>query len=213
MKNRICFLAAALAVFPLALNFIDVMMNLNGTVVHILTRYASVIFFAFILAVSEFASKADIPRAVKNAAAWVISVAIILNLHNYYIKSNNIYMKFHLAQSQQYAWSARLIARLEAADGYSEEAPVIFIGAPSARFTVAEPFSDLNYMSFGDFLPPTYSYPTYLNYYMGFLNPVSQNEDFASIEPSVQEILNETPVYPEKDSIKVIDGKIYVKFK
>jgi hypothetical protein len=48
---------------------------------------------------------------------------------------------------------------------------------------------------------------------LGFANSFSRIDNFASIDPSLKEIIDEMAIYPADNSIKTLGGKIYVKFR
>ena len=214
---KIIFLIILLLLFPLACNF-PYLMGSPNTWVHMLMKFSNVMFFVFILKILDLSENIRYNRKILNytlnLSKWFLLIIVILGIHNYYIIDNNTYLREYMAYEQGYAYSNRLILRIEDLDSYTIDSKILFIEKPNSKFTMNSEFSGTNSINiYGyDILTMDY-YKNFLKYFMGFPNSFVSLSTAKKTAPDIEKEITKMPLYPSQGSIQMIEDIIVVKFR
>ena len=132
-----------------------------------------------------------------------------------YLYNNNVaYMKENFLQEQAISYYTVLISEIKEADGYADDLPVAYIGerniADKSIITWPQ-FERVQITGYkGDIsdLLNNYAWRIYVGRHCGFYPEVLENT--TEIERLTE--VKEMPCYPDKGSIKVVNGVVVVKF-
>ena len=220
-KLNLIFYLLLIITLPISCNLIYIMST--SYTPHILMIYSFVMIFITLLSLFEMSCDAMANQTsslrFKNLSfatfTWGISFLFVLLIFNYSILSNQAYFKLYLTYEQSYAYSNRLLSRIENIDGFSSDCHVYFIGQPSMQVDdiVATPAVN-NLTGIISDISASYSYHLFLEYYLGnrtLITPTyfepPESDDFL-----LEFNLEDMPTYPDDDSIKKIGRNIVVKF-
>lgn len=203
------FVLLAILLFPLAINFIIVMVP--KSIIYALMQYGSIWIFISIII---FFSIIDInSKTIKKA------LFILLCLSFAFVGANNIgfdnkcFLKAGLIQQRLVANYTTLITRIKSVKGYNEKMCVSFVNI--------EHFSDLTLKDTESFVINNSIFGSSTS--MFFLESYNYQEQIAVLtgfspeykDPNVyignKEVMK-MPAYPDDGSIKVIDNTVIVKF-
>lgn len=161
-------------------------------------------------------------------ATAVTSVLLIALLcWNFMITANHNYLRMDLTLKQSYAFSVRLIERIEDTPGYTTEIPIVFIGAPTIDQDNREFYDylwgDGSIQLTGSLSPnnllgySAYAYSPYqhfLSQYLGWDHKIYRAySPYNEKVKDVAAVAKELEVYPAVHSTKAVDGFLYVRFK
>lgn len=207
---RILFLAVFLLLLPAGLNVIALIVP--DTLLYALTSMQMVLVIPFFFACMEKEGK--IPETL---AQWVGTVAVLILIVTYYFADVLSYRALQETYDQALYGANRILDRMETAEGYQKDMPVVFAGW----------FNDMNY-------PQDQSF---WEYSLGFLvtNRTAHGDYYANTEsirrfylqfpgiylnmapPALYSAVIETDtfrdmgIFPAADSVQIIDGVMVVK--
>lgn len=100
-------------------------------------------------------------------------------------------------------------------DGYTTDTKVVMLGNPDSRtdFTKLIDTRDTEPFIIANHLTRLYSFKYYPERFLGLDNPISDVDEITDKLEPLRATIEEMPLYPAKDSIQMIDGTIYIKFK
>lgn len=206
-KNKAIQYALIFAVYPFAAYFIYFMVDVSE--IHGLMTFGEV--FTFILAawiIEKTLKKNIIEFYLKKIGMILLGIILFLNIRF----SNICYLKAEMLQSQAISYYTTLSMQIKNTDGYADEIPVVYINEYNKN---ENSVCGINYLFDNITLPPyepnsiinDYAWKETMAQWCGF-SPVIGN---ISIYDGNEEVAN-MPCYPDKGSIKYIDGQIVVKF-
>lgn len=220
-RNKAMLLLMVLAIFlyPLATNIVYMM---NAEDVYINMVYALVLLPVGVIALIEVMgipstkdAKTNRVHAFKNIAVWFTAVTFAIAIYSNFIIANKGYFRLHLVYEQGYAYSVTVMTRIQSIEGYSEDKTILMVGTPK------KPNPDPNYFLYelnplrvtDPFIPETYSYPRFLQSFLGVSQPVflvqSGQLDKYGLDVDVTK---DMATYPNNNSIKVEGDYILVCF-
>lgn len=206
--NVILFVIAY-AVMPIAVNLVYLMSTDDKFSIHTLMRFATVFVILTPAVFMEATSSKEKDRGLSICAVLLTVITFC------YIYSNNVaYMKMNLVQTEMTSFFTVLESRISQVENFSDETPVVFYG----EFKIEDKnLYDMNEM-YGDTVILGYEYNArdlinreswkrYMAYHTGFAPniidapaDILETDEFANLK-----------VYPDADSIKVINGILVVK--
>ena len=152
----------------------------------------------------------------KIAYCGILGVGIIAWI--YTVETNMAYLCAHVAYEETYAYTNRVLLKVELQEGFSANDKVYFIGMPNWDYTkmgvewMKEPvfstFTGLpkNLVKWG-------TYPLFCNKYMGFQQQISNLTAESSEQMGYTDLINTMSIYPNDGSIiRTEEGCILVKF-
>lgn len=204
-------------IYPLAGGLIYVMVPKGF--VHIHMMYGLVFLLIAPIALMEYSrpvlQEGSKTRVFHVMGSWVILLTMALTAYSYGITDNNAYLKADLGMRQCEAYSNRLLARVESAEGYEPGMPVVLVGS-TQREAALSPTPELDasdlvgIFNMGD-LRTFYTYGHFLRYYLGFSQPVyAGNSELARSLADTARV-QAMPLYPLAGSVQVMDGRVVVK--
>ena len=190
-----------------------------GGVVHDLMMYAYIVPLLAALAANERAwnlALADEGKQIgkkTRAAACVLPLAVLTLLFDRGIYANQIYLKKDLEYDTTLSVMTRVVDRIEQVEGYIPgETPVEFLGdIQRSQLAMTRPaFAHLgsltgteeNYaITYGD------TFWMYLEDVMGY--PIKRFRETKNEEQ--ERVTDDMPCFPDKDSVQMVDGVVFVK--
>ncbi len=145
---------------------------------------------------------------------WTVLAAALILILNYAVTDNIAYSNLQKKYEKTYAYCLRLVDRMEQTEGYYTGMPVAMIGVqnrknlPQTDITEAVTGNIIG-MS-GDYLIYTdTNYQAFLKNYLGVTIELVPDEEMERIYTTEEyQALNS---FPEENSMKVVDGVLYIK--
>ncbi len=136
------------------------------------------------------------------------SLAVILGV-NIYI-SNVCYLNLHLRYENSYAFYTALLAQIQQMPEFQAGTQLAVVGDYDHPDFYAEKFPFQGELTgIKGFLPDSYSYGSFLRYYIGLSIPIAPDETIAHIQQTEQ--FQDMPVYPYYGSTAVFGDTIVIK--
>lgn len=135
--------------------------------------------------------------------------ALLAGIFSYVHLANAEYFAMQLTYEQAKSYYTIVAMQIKELDGYSADMPVSFVGYDdiSDESLYKNQIMEVFKMSGRDeVLAQTYNIGAFMKYYCGF------EAEFFDIDVTEHEEISTMPIYPEKGSIKIIDGNVVVKF-
>lgn len=220
--HKIITLLLLVTILPLATNIIYVMCW--NTSVHLLMVYGLVSIFAWIIGLLDIFESEEQNRKngnrvfqlAQSLSCWVLTITLVVSIYNNIYVTNRSYFKLHMVYEQGYAYTNRLIGRIEGMESYNKGCEVLFIGFPDTKteFSYELQDQDLSKMlGVIDSIPNTYTYDLFSQIYMGFDASIQLIRHAEEIDDLVmKELLTTMPDYPSAGSIIANENQIIVKF-
>ena len=192
---------------PVASNLIQLITS--GVSYHLLMRYQWVLYLILPIAfISRYRDKKDA------WADWCVLACAIVLLINYAVTDNIAYSNLQKRYEKTYAYCVRLLDRIEQTPGYYQGIPVAMIGVVGEE---SYPLTDItqdvtsNMIGMnGDVLLYTgNNYELFIQNYLGATLNILPAEVMEEIYYS--EEYRKMDSFPGADSVKLVDGIIYVK--
>ena len=182
-----------------------------GVTYHLLMRYQWVLY---LIGLTAFASRQA--SGVKKGAVleWIVTVAVFVLVFFYGVADNIGYTNLQRRYEKTFAYCVRLLDRIEQTEGYYQGIPIAMVGvvgdeqfpATDVTLSATSGMTGLN----GDFLLYTgENYRAFMEHYLGatlnILPPEAMSEMYYSEEYMKMDS------FPGEDSIRIIDGIMYIK--
>lgn len=204
-------LLALLAVgLPIATNIILVVSP--DVTYHVLMRYQWVLYPILLIA---FVDRYGITSKKDHWKEWGILLTAGILLWNFTLTDNIAYSNIQKKYEKTYSYCVRLLDRIEQTPGYYQGIPVAMIGVvgdesyPVTDIT-GKVTSGLIGMNGDHLLYRSDNYELFMQHYLGAtLNMLPAGEITAQMYES--EIYREMESFPAADSIRIIDGIMYIK--
>lgn len=206
---------------PFATNLIKLISA--GVTYHLLMRYQWVLYLIIPIAfVSRYGKKTDAEQEAADRKKadcgillqWSAMLAAVVLILNYAVTDNIAYSNLQKRYEKTYAYCIRLLDRIEQTPGYYQGIPVAMIGVvgdesyPATDITgdVTGSMIGMN----GDVLLYTgANYDAFIRNYLGASLNILPTEVMEEIYYS--EEYRQMDSFPGADSIKIVDGVLYVK--
>lgn len=200
-------LVALVVILPIATNVILVI--LPNVSYHTLMRYQYVVYLLVMVAfVQKYLSfKEQIAGVILSAAATVL-------IFNYVVTDNIAYSNLEKKYEKTYAYCVRLADRMEQTEGYYQGIPIAMIGVVSDKeYPLTDVTGDVTSKLLGitgdTLLYTGENYKAFFANYLGISIHLIPIEDMTDIYNSKE--YWEMDSFPAKDSMKVVDGILYIK--
>lgn len=202
-------MVVALAAFPVATNVILVV-SPNVTY-HLLMRYQWILY---LIGMTSFVSRNVDRRRVGRILEGAAVLAAVMLVFFYAVTDNIAYSNLQKRYEKTYAYCIRLLDRIEQTPGYYQGIPIAMIGVvgdeqyPATDITlpVTAGMIGLN----GDSLLYTgVNYREFMKHYLGATLNILPAEAMADMYYSEEYISMDS--FPGADSIRIIDGIMYIK--
>lgn len=200
------FVIGLFFIFPLAVNLVYLMSTSEYYSVHTLMRYATAFVFILPLVLIE-----DDRNVLTNIAEILVAALAVC----YIFADNAAYTKMDLVQEEMNAYFAVLESRITGTEGFNDEFPIVFVGEGKIEDNnltrLSETYDKTQILGYeynaGDLINKE-SWLRYMRIHAGFEPEVAEmTEDI--LESGDYWMMG---TYPNDNSIKVINGRIVVKF-
>lgn len=221
--GKIAAIVFILIVFPIAINIMYIMSWEAGVMLRM--AYPYTVCFIFPLILIDFLSKNEYDILEKETSlnkkglvyysSWVLTITSIFAVYNNIYVTNKTYFKVGITNQSSHAYGNRIMTRLEMTPGYNTKDKVVFVGNPDSRtsFTKEYDTDDIKPFVIANHLTRLYSFKYYPVRFLGFPNVIHDYETYSEVPKKDLEEVKNLGIYPSSDSIKKINGVIYVKFK
>lgn len=229
-KVRFLLMTLLLLVLPLGAGSIFIMVPSN---IHMLMIYGYISLLILPLVLVEYLQKimgentkekTTVRRGIMVLEGVVLCMATVLVL-NYAVLTNQAYFQLNQTYEQTYAYSNRLISRIEQTEGFSKDKKIVLIGKPDVNTNKTMSYAVKNgnrnplkeqlakFTGLVDTYTEVANYYKFLKHYLGVEQEIIVISKREQLEEIGFEIIPENFAnYPEKDSIKIVDDKVIVKF-
>ena len=194
---------------PICLNIIDILVMENS--MYALTTVQMVLIIPFSLAIFEnLKNKMPIVK-------WLAIVSCIGIIGTYYIADNTSYAALKLTYNQAYSTTMRIMDRIENTDGYNEEYPILF-GGIIGNYNYPRTSSLYTYTVGSIVTNPTFhdsyngcigTWVKFIKIFYGIDVVPCPNDIYYKIVTG--EEYKQMKRFPDKTSVKIINGIIVVK--
>ncbi len=205
---NVVFVLGLMLLMPVAFFLINPMCAefMNG--IHTLMCYGA--FFMFAAPILVF-DKTDLKVQAERYLSCAVSAILIFVVFIYIRYSNMTYFAYDLHYDQAYFEFSSVADGIRNAEGYADELPVVFVG----NYTDHSKLWELRY---ADALTGAYNTGYVMNgeerranffrFFLGF----TYNEEYPTEEILADPEIKAMPSFPDNGSIKVVDGRVIVKF-
>lgn len=213
-------LAIFILLLPIAINFIVIMVP-NGYIYTLMQMGFICIFYVAIILVDNldkyelFNIRFNIYNKFKIDKALLCSTIVIVLIAtlNYAWQTNGNYRSLYYDNRQLENYYQTLFTRIKSVEGYNQDMDVYFIGTKIDDKT----FSNFKWnnapFKYGGNGSPLNSYSRYstIGNYFGysFIEITKDSEEYKKYEKDIGEMGK----YPNSDSIKIVDNKVFVRFE
>lgn len=206
------FVALLVIGLPVATNII--LLILPDVTYHTLMRYQWVLLPVLMVAFIEKYSREVSVEKINVFVEWVALLSVIVLVWNYAVTDNIAYSNMQKKYEKTYAYCLRLLDRIEQTKGYYQGIPIAMIGVVGDEpYPVTDITGDVTsglIGTNGDYLIYTgQNYKQFMEHYLGaslnILPPAAMAQMYYD-----EEYVN-MKSFPDKDSIKIIDGIMYIK--
>lgn len=144
----------------------------------------------------------------------ILAVIASIMIFNYALTDNIAYSNLEKKYEKTYAYCLRLVDRMEQVDGYYQGIPIAMIGVKSEEeYPPTDITTDVTYNLIGlngDFLLYTgENYKAFMQNYLGVTINLVSSDKIGEVYESFE--YQELGTFPAADSMKVVDGILYIK--
>ncbi len=208
---KLLLLAALLVLFPIAINFIVIMVPYGD--IHNLMQLPFVAIFYLCIVLVE-GTEFDIKRLGyslfnRKTLSLVISIVIAIGAINYSYAANGSFLKLHYSNTQIEHYYSSLFNRIQSAEGYYEDIPIYILG-DQFNGVLINPWETVPFTYTGSNTDKSiYSKKQYILLELGLTYmPIDRTHpDYILHATEVDSM----PTYPSDGSVLVIDEKLFVK--
>ncbi len=206
------FLVLLVIGLPVATNII--LLILPDVTYHTLMRYQWGLFPILMIAFVEKYGEEMSCEKITVPVEWAALLSIIVLVWNYTVTDNIAYSNMQKKYEKTYAYCLRLLDRIEQTEGYYQGIPIAMIGVVGDEsYPVTDLTEDVTaglIGTNGDYLVYTgQNYKQFMEHYLGaslnILPPAAMAQMYYD-----EEYVN-MKSFPDRDSIKIIDGIMYIK--
>lgn len=214
------------SVMPLMINFVYVMCDAEKTSIYSIMEYSQAFVFIYMCFIFELAVKNNFinSECVSKYFYRTVSTLMIIVCFLYIRYDNICYLKAYYIQTRAISYFNVLQARIQSVPGYKDNYPVVWVNRydkSRLNVTKTEQLKNINIPPYYDDLLDDYTWVEFMSLHCGYSPEVYYcGKDYVFDNPErvitpsaeVMEQVKAMPHYPEYDSIRVIDGKVFVNF-
>ena len=157
-------------------------------------------------------------KNILNLTKYVIYIIVFIIIRTYILSDNANYMAIKNSNLQTYSYAIRVMDRIETNEEYRKNMPVMFAGVinkegyprSSKIYEMANGFTSKFDVLWNSYSGSKGTWGKFLNRYLGTTVKWCTREEYTII--AMSEEFKNMKVFPDKDSIKVINGVMVVKF-
>lgn len=144
----------------------------------------------------------------RNIMEWILMISLFVGIGSYCHYANGQYLSIQLSFDQAYSYYNTIITQVKSLDGYHTDMPVTFVGygnISDESLYKNEVMEVFNISGRDDILAQTYNLGDFLRYYCGF------DVEFIDIDVEKYPEIVQMEIYPEKNSIGIVENMVVVK--
>jgi len=215
---RIILVTSLLMLFPISLNITELMAPLSRRTILEVYQFLLAIILVFMLS-EVYLSYSEFK--IWKSKVIVIIVTFLIGF-NWTLTTSTYYFRRHIFYERTFAFYNRVLARIEEVEAFGEM-PVIFVGtSPYYGMQGRHRFPTVRDRDYAQFVGTAWLRPnetfylsvhrghSFIDDYFGVALPRASGELRLEIVET-QDFLT-MPVWPHRDSVRVINGAIVVKF-
>lgn len=209
---RYGLLAVLAILLPLAINCMYLITSEDS--IHTLVLYSFTSVYVLAVMVMELALPLVLPRKLPellrrlslDAMSLLLAGILVINIY----VANESFLNLYLRYENAYSFFTSLTAQIQSMPEFTEGTRIAIIGDWQSPDFYDQQFETNLYLTGSTgFLPSDYTYPAFLNYYIGFPAECVTAEEAEAIRHT--EAFRNMATYPYYGSIDVLDGVIVVK--
>jgi len=210
--SLIGLLGVLILIFPIAIDSIVILVP-NGRI-YTLMQMAFICVFYLTIVFSDYNLEINSSSYINKILNFSVVIIILVSILNYSWQSNVNYRAVYYENRALENYYETMYTRIKSIDDYNQDMPVYFVGRIISDKTFKSRWSDLpfRYGGNGSHLN-TYSYSRSqsISNYLGYsYEEIDVNSE---IYNENKEAIEEMDKYPNSNSIKIIDNKIFVRFE
>lgn len=208
-KNRgsVLILLGSALCFPIGVNLLYLMGNIPS--IHGIMVYAKVMVFILPLVLAEQIEKKswNAGKCCRRILSILLAYVVVFYVHF----ANVCYLQAGFNQQEVISWMNVLVARIQSEAGYSRDLRIVYLNGEKSDLGETVTLTQLSGVEIIPYGNNFSNWKTGLFRWCGFRHQeITDASEIAAIQslPEVQEM----PDYPADGSVRIIDGKIVVKF-
>ncbi len=217
--TKILIVLVMIMLLPLCVNVMELLSYNVGTTV--LSCFSFLCIFVISLRwIEQYACSSNgvFKNEMKFYAQIIGITAAVIVSFNFYLISNAYYLKLTTYYERTYAFANRVLSRIETIPEFSQQMPVALIGQlpsssyPKSNYMFPQIINDRGL--WGQYIGANkesddHKIAAYIDFYLGVPINLATKEQMSEIESSPQ--LIEMPMWPDEESVAIINGVITVK--
>ncbi len=197
-----------LLLFPVAVNFVVVM---GATNIYVLMQLGFVTIFYFLIVLTD---QCRIFTDMTKLILFYITICIMTIVISNYIYQNNVnYRSLYYTNRKIENYYHTVFTQIKSTDGYTEDCQIYFIGRQKDDSSFLSPnwgesyiYEDANTLDVG-----SYAIESVVRYYLGYhYEEISENDKKYR---EYQNDIDKLNIYPNNNSIQVVDDVVLVRFE
>lgn len=218
-KVNIIILILAFMIIPICLGSITIISPSNGMIIRMSVQYILPIIFAIALidlinTKKENGLKENLTNIIK---ILICAVTILINF-TYFLSDNATYMAIKRTHDQAYSYVVRVVDRIETNEEYKKGMTLMLAGIIDKSeypmdykiYTMANGGASDCPAFWNSYAGSTSIWKRFLNNYLGMSVTLCEDNDYNKILETQE--FKEMGIFPEKNSVKVINEIMVVKF-
>lgn len=184
----------------------------ENTIYHMVMRMAWVLFFIGALAINEDIINNKKSKSLQITCKYLLRIILGIIIYNNIVVANISYLNMHQRYEKEYAFSSRLINKLESQEQYNNQTPVILVGNRSNDSVENLYNKKIKYITGAEgniLLPSDFHIKQFIRYYLGV--------DLKSPDSDKWELINNSglienmEVFPNSGCIEIIEDVFVIK--
>jgi Glucosyl transferase GtrII len=210
--SLIALLGVLILLFPISINSILILVP-NGRV-YTLMQMAFVCIFYLVIVLDDYNLEVKFYPNINKILNSLLAIIILVSILNYSWQSNVNYKAVYYENRVLENYYETLYTRIKSIDNYKQDMKIYFVGTLISDKTIKYRWGDLPYRYGGNSSSiNTYSYSRYstISNYLGYdYEEIDTNNE---IYIKNKELIESMDMYPNSDSIKIIDNNVFVRLQ
>ena len=210
--SLIGLLGVLILLFPIAIDSIVILVP-NGRI-YTLMEMAFICIFYLVIVLSDYNLDIKFSPYINKILNYSMVVIILVSILNYSWQSNVNYRAVYYENRNLENYYETMYTRIKSIDNYNQDMKIYFVGRIISDKTFKSRWSDLDFRYGGNHSHlNTYSYSRYqtISNYLGYSYEEIDTNSEIYIEN--KELIEEMDKYPNSNSIRIIDDKIFVRLE
>lgn len=206
---KIALILIVMLMLPIFLNIITIIIGKSN--IYALTASQMILIVPMILSIIE-----KLNLKLFDISIWGMLIIVMVT---YYVADNASYAALQMTYNQNYSIALRIVDRVETLEEYNNQMPVMLAGMidetnferRSNIYNYTLGFGANNTVLHGSYSGQIGTWHKFLEIYLGKYFPMASDDSYHRIVNTAE--FKEMTIFPQKDSVKIIDGIVVVKLK